>query len=95
MSDVVLCQSVLAKAGPWENAREVRAGPLQNVIPLSGEAMVCDSGQEIDKIGIGSGGSGSSKVRACLREANVQMRGGHHGNDRGGGGRQFSGKEGE
>ena len=39
-------------------------GPLQNVIPWSGEAMVCDSGQEIDKIGIGSVGSGSSKVRS-------------------------------
>ena len=42
----------------------MRAGPLQNVIPWSGEAMVCDSGQVIDKIGIGSVGSGSSRVRS-------------------------------
>ena len=42
----------------------VGVGPLQNVIPWSGEAMVCDSGQVIDKIGIGSVGSGSSKVRS-------------------------------
>ena len=57
MSDVILCQSACARDGPWENAREVRAGPLQNVIPWSGEAMVCDSGQETDKIGEGVGGS--------------------------------------
>ena len=51
----------------------MRAGPLQNVIPWSGEAMVCDSGQVIDKIGIGSVGFGSS---ACRRQASVQMPGG-------------------
>ena len=32
--------------------------------PMVGEAMVCDSGQVIDKIGIGSLASESSKVRS-------------------------------
>ena len=54
----------------------MRAGPLQNVIPWSGEAMVCDSGQVIDKIGIGSVGSGSSRVRSVSMQASVQMPGG-------------------
>ena len=64
VSDITRCQSAWAREGPWEYARVVRAGPLQKVIPWSGEAIVCDSGQEIDKIGIGSVGSGSSKVRS-------------------------------
>ena len=52
VSEIIRCQSAWAREGPWEYARAVRAGPLQNVIPWSGEAMVCDSGQVIDKIGL-------------------------------------------
>ena len=52
-------------------------------------------GRRLTKSELARGDLDHQRSEACLREANVQMRGGLHGNDRGGGGWQFFGKEGE
>ena len=50
-------------------------------------------GRRLTRSELARGDQDHQRSEACLREANVRMRGGPHGSDREGGGWQFLGRE--